>query len=145
MEALAIASLVLTPLFLRSTFAADGRHCYKLAPESILPADIRMAPADVREVYQFAVANRDTLRYIPCYCSCGADGHMSNASCYITDSSTPDHLIFDQMSLGRKICIDITRDVMRMLDQGKPLKEIRTYIDRTYSRYGPPTPTSPVP
>ena len=104
-----------------------------------------MAPADVREVYQFAVANRDTLRYIPCYCSCGADGHMSNASCYITDSSTPDHLIFDQMSLGRKICIDITRDVMRMLDQGKPLKEIRTYIDRTYSRYGPPTPTSPVP
>jgi hypothetical protein len=31
-----------------------------------------------------------------------------------------------------------------MLDQGKPLKEIRTYIDRTYSRYGLPTPTPPV-
>ena len=32
-----------------------------------------------------------------------------------------------------------------MLDQGKPLKEIRTYVDQTYSRYGPPTPTPPVP
>jgi len=61
MEALAIASLVLTPLFRRSTFAADGRHHYKLAPECILPADIRMVPPDVREAYRFAVANRDTL------------------------------------------------------------------------------------
>jgi hypothetical protein len=34
---------------------------------------------------------------------------------------------------------------MSMLDEGKPLKEIRTYVDRTYSRYGQPTPTPPVP
>src|SRR6266481_615697 len=100
MEALAIASLVLTPLFRRSTLATDGRHRYKLAPESILPADIRMVPPDVHEAYRFAVADRDTLRCIPCYCGSGADGHTSNASCYISDSSTPDQLIFDRMSLG---------------------------------------------
>ena len=41
--------------------------------------------------------------------------------------------------------MDITRDVMRMLDQGKSLKEIRAYVDRTYSRFGPSTPTPPVP
>jgi len=41
--------------------------------------------------------------------------------------------------------VDITRDVMRMLDEGKPLKEIRAYVDRTYSRFGPSTPTPPVP
>jgi hypothetical protein len=34
---------------------------------------------------------------------------------------------------------------MRMLDEGTPLKEIRAYIDRTYSGRGDPTPTPPVP
>lgn len=73
---------------------------YALAPESILPADIRQAPAGVREAYRFAVANRDALRWIPCYCGCGAQGHTSNASCYLKDISTPGNLIFDRMSLG---------------------------------------------
>ena len=41
--------------------------------------------------------------------------------------------------------MDITRDVMRMLDEGKSLKEIRAYVDRSYSRFGPSTPTPPVP
>lgn len=75
-------------------------HRYKLAPESILPADIRKAPEDVREAYRFALANRDTLRYIPCYCGCGEQGHTSNASCYFKDDSTPEKPVFDRMSLG---------------------------------------------
>jgi hypothetical protein len=40
--------------------------------------------------------------------------------------------------------VDITRDVMRMLDDGKALKEIRTYVEATYSKHGPSTPTPPV-
>ena len=32
-----------------------------------------------------------------------------------------------------------------MLDQRRPLKEIRAHLERTYRRYGPPTPTPPVP
>jgi hypothetical protein len=40
--------------------------------------------------------------------------------------------------------VDITRDVMRLLDEGKPIKDIRAYIDRTYSKFGPSTPTAPV-
>jgi len=66
------------------SFAAS-EHKYKLTQENLLPKDIRSAPEDVREAYRFAVANRDTLRYIPCYCGCGADGHISNASCYIKE------------------------------------------------------------
>jgi hypothetical protein len=77
-----------------------AEHRYKLAPESVLPTDVRRAPDEVREAYRFAIANRDTLRYIPCYCGCGSDGHTSNASCYVKDSSTPDKLIFDRMSLA---------------------------------------------
>lgn len=78
--------------------AAERR--YQLAPEDLLPADIRRAPAEVREVYRFAIANRDTLRYIPCYCGCGSEGHTSNASCYVKDNSTQGKLEFDRMSLA---------------------------------------------
>ena len=40
--------------------------------------------------------------------------------------------------------MDITRDVMRMLDEGKLLKDIRNYVEATYSKHGPSTPTPPV-
>ena len=75
-------------------------HRYKLAPESILPRDIGKAPGEVREAYRFAILNRDTLRYIPCYCGCGSEGHTSNASCYFKDTSTPANPVFDRMSLA---------------------------------------------
>jgi hypothetical protein len=77
-----------------------AEHRYKLAPETVLPTDIRSAPDEVREAYRFAIANRETLRYIPCYCGCGSEGHTSNASCYVKDNSTSDKLIFDRMSLA---------------------------------------------
>jgi hypothetical protein len=37
--------------------------------------------------------------------------------------------------------MDITRDVMRMKAEGKPLGQIRAAIDAKYLRYGTPTPT----
>jgi hypothetical protein len=77
-----------------------AEHRYELASENLLPKDIRSAPEEVREAYRFAIANRDTLRYIPCYCGCGSEGHTSNASCYLKDSSSPDKLVFDRMSLA---------------------------------------------
>ena len=77
-----------------------SEHRYRLAPENILPPEIGKAPVEVREAYRFAITNRDTLRYIPCYCGCGSEGHMSNASCYVKDSSTREKLEFDRMSLA---------------------------------------------
>ena len=79
---------------------AAAEHKYKLAPENLLSQDIRSAPEEVREAYRFAIANRAALRYIPCYCGCGADGHTSNASCYFQDNSTPEKPVFDRMSLA---------------------------------------------
>ena len=95
---LTTTTLLLAPQSERRMFAAN--HRYKLAPESILPSDIQKAPIEVREAYRFALANRDTLRYIPCYCDCGEQGHTSNASCYFQDNSTPEKPVFDRMSLG---------------------------------------------
>ncbi|HMQ54618.1 MAG TPA: hypothetical protein PKE64_26925 [Anaerolineae bacterium] len=40
--------------------------------------------------------------------------------------------------------MDITRDVMRSLQAGKDLQEIRADLDADYSRYGPPTETQPL-
>lgn len=54
-----------------------AEHRYQLAPENVLPPDIAKAPEEVCEAYRFAIANRDTLRYIPCYCGCGSEGHTS--------------------------------------------------------------------
>ncbi len=81
---------------------ASGRtaRAYALAPESVLSAEIRRAPAKVREAYRFAVANRATLGYIPCFCGCGAAGHRSNADCYVRDIRRDGVVVFDDMSLG---------------------------------------------
>ena len=73
-------------------------HQYKLAPLSILPLGLRNASPEIRDAYRFAVLNRETLRYIPCYCGCVNDGHTSNASCYVKDKSPVDKPMFDLMS-----------------------------------------------
>jgi hypothetical protein len=39
--------------------------------------------------------------------------------------------------MGCSICVDITVDAMRMLDEGKSMPEIRTFVDQTYSAFGP--------
>jgi hypothetical protein len=40
--------------------------------------------------------------------------------------------------------VDIVRDTMRLMKEGKSLAEIRTYIDGYYSRFGSPTDTERV-
>jgi uncharacterized protein with PCYCGC motif len=75
-------------------------HAYALAPEAALPANIRQAPPNVRDAYRFAIANRDILGQIPCYCGCGTERHKSNADCYIKDVRPDGSIVFDPMSFG---------------------------------------------
>jgi hypothetical protein len=76
---------------------ASTRHAYALAPESALPARFQKAPPAVREAYRFAIANREVLRQIPCYCGCGAE-HRDNADCYIKSVRPDGQIEFDEMS-----------------------------------------------
>ncbi len=108
-------------------------------PLGQLPAEIQAAPPIVREAYQFAAANPDILKEIPCYCGCGSIGHLSNYDCYVSEVNADGELIFDPHGLGCSICVDITRDVMRYLDEGKSLSEIQASIQVNYAKYGPPT------
>jgi hypothetical protein len=77
------------------------------------------------------------MKQIPCYCGCGAMGHTSNYSCYVQSGDANGTLAYDTHALGCSICVDITQDAMRLTRQGLSPKDIRAYVDKTYSRYGP--------
>jgi hypothetical protein len=108
-----------------------------MIPISSLPSEVRNAPVTVQQAYQFAVANPEVLTQIPCYCGCGAMGHTSNYSCYVAGKNEDGSLKIDSHALGCSICVDITQDTMRLLQEGKAVPEIRSYVDHTYAQYGP--------
>lgn len=111
-----------------------------LAPASELPDDLRGVPANVQEAYRFAVANQELLSQIPCFCGCGAVGHKSNLGCYITEDGQPGSVVeYDNHALGCGICVDITRDVMTMLPEGKTVEQMRAIIIDRYGSFGPST------
>ena len=134
---------VLSPALLTTACASNPAHELKMAPMSALPAEMQNAPTRVREAYQFAVANPDALKNVPCYCGCGAMGHTSNYSCYVKESKADGTIVFDAHALGCSLCVDITQDVMRSTRDGRAPPEIRASIISTYSQFGPPN--QPVP
>ncbi len=109
----------------------------KLAPMSEMPAEVQNAPTKVQQAYQFAVANPDAVKNVPCFCGCGSVGHTSNYSCYVKEAKSSGEVVFDQHALGCSICVDITQEVMKLTGEGKDAKQIRASIDQTFSQYGP--------
>lgn len=103
----------------------------------IMPAEVLSAPVTVQQAYQFASANPDVMKNIPCYCGCGNVGHTSNYNCYVASQDDKGNFTWDSHALGCSICVDITQDVMRMLKDGKSPLDARAYVDATYSKYGP--------
>ncbi|MBI5828631.1 MAG: hypothetical protein HZB20_03615 [Chloroflexi bacterium] len=108
-----------------------------MAPMDQMPAEVQSAPVAVRQAYQFAVANPDVMKQIPCYCGCGAMGHTSNYSCYVADVAAGGAITFDPHATGCSICVDITQDTMRLLREGKSPPDIKAYVDQPYGKYGP--------
>ena len=120
-----------------STTHEQKTTSYAMAPLAGMPLEVQSAPVTVKQAYQFAAANPEILSQLPCYCGCGGMGHTSNYSCYLSGEDENGDLMFDGHALGCSLCVDITQDAMRMLDQGKSTAEIRAYVDQTYSRFGP--------
>lgn len=119
-----------------STTTATGREL-EMAPMSQMPDDVKSAPAVTQQAYQFAVANPDIIQHIPCYCGCGNMGHTSNYSCYVESVDAAGNIKFDGHAIGCSICVDITQDAMRLTKDGKSPQDIKAYVDKTYSQYGP--------
>jgi hypothetical protein len=116
--------------------ASGSDHDLAMASMDQMPADVKSAPVTVQQAYQFNVANPDVMKQIPCYCGCGAIGHTSNYSCYVSSVDANGKINFETHALGCSICVDITQDTMRLLKQGKSVPEIKAIIDQTYSKYG---------
>lgn len=133
---LIMASILAVSLLVAGCSSTESK-AYDLAPMDQMPVEVQSAPQVVSEAYRFAAANPDVLTELPCYCGCGGMGHTSNYSCYVAGENEDGSLNFDNHALGCSICVDITMDAMRMLDEGKPLSEIRSYVDQTYSAFGP--------
>lgn len=107
-----------------------------------MPDYVQNSPPRVQEAYQYAHDHQDMLEYQPCYCGCGAMGHLNNLDCFIQDVDEVGTVTYESHASGCGICVDIALDVKRMQEEGRwsPL-QIRLYIDATYSQFGPSTDT----
>ena len=110
---------------------------FQMASLENMPSNIQDAPVTVQQAYQFTVANPEILKQIPCYCGCGGMDHTSNYSCYVAEENADGSTRFDDHALGCSICVDITQDTMRLLNQDKSVPEILAFVDQTYASFGP--------
>ncbi len=97
----------------------SNSHKLAMAALDEMPAEVKAAPVMVQQAYQFNAANPEIMKQIPCYCGCGSMGHTSNYSCYVSGTGSDGKISYDTHALGCSICVDITQDTMRLLDQGK--------------------------
>ena len=123
-------------LFLSACSAGNQKNLVLMSLDK-MPVEVQAAPVSVQQAYQFAAANPDLMKQIPCYCGCGAMGHTSNYACYVQDVDASGIIVFDTHALGCSICVDITQDAMRLLKSGKSPRDIKAYVDATYGQYGP--------
>ncbi|MBI5564129.1 MAG: hypothetical protein HY870_04480 [Chloroflexi bacterium] len=131
-----------------SASSTSSDHELKMAPMSMMPEAVQTAATVTQQAYQFAIANPDVMQHIPCYCGCGntpallpqrgaSVGHTSSYSCYVKNVDGKGNVTFDSHAIGCSICVDITQDTMRLTKQGESPQEIKAYVDKTYSRFGP--------
>ena len=131
---------ILTIALLAALPACSGKlnnNQQNMMPLGQMPNEVQSAPVTVQQAYQFAAANPDPMKQIPCYCGCVAMGHTSNYSCYVQSVDANGKISFDNHALGCSTCVDITQDVIRLKNEGKSIQEIGAYVDTTYSQYGP--------
>jgi hypothetical protein len=134
---LSLAGGLLTGCGGTASASTSPEHELQMAPMSLMPEEVQSAPLVTQQAYQFAVANPTVVQSIPCYCGCGAMGHASNYACYVESVDAAGQVKFDGHALGCSICVDITQDAMRLSKQGKSPQDIKAYVDKTYSRFGP--------
>lgn len=90
--------------------------------------------------YQAAIAHRDLVAWVPCYCGCGEDPRFKSLlDCFVTADNK-----WDAHASSCEICLDEALDVAKLHAESNTIVEIRGAIDAKYSRYGRPTDTPPL-
>lgn len=95
--------------------------------------------------YQFAVAHKDALAQVPCYCGCALymHPHTSLESCYIRQVQADGKIVYTDHSTSCDIC---SGEVTMMMAQfaNTPLKALRDAIHAKYSYTSVWTDTPPI-
>jgi hypothetical protein len=88
----------------------------------------------VRATYDFAAQHPEILRYVPCYCGCGADGHKANESCFIAKRDPKGNVLeWDTHGFGCTICVDVAREAMQLYSSGADVHSIRAAIEKKWT------------
>jgi Protein of unknown function with PCYCGC motif len=64
----------------------------------IWPDFVTEAGPEVRRLYEFQVVNGELMRWMPCFCGCGQDGHRNNRDCYVRAVNADGSVVFDAMA-----------------------------------------------
>jgi hypothetical protein len=64
----------------------------------VWPAFVTRAGPDVQQLYEFQIQNGELMRYMPCFCGCGRDGHHNNPDCYVKAVNPDGSVVFDSMA-----------------------------------------------
>ena len=89
-----------TPTAWRSSEPPPGSALAARPSVDLWPDVLTQAPARVQEAYRYAAMNEATLRYIPCYCGCAAQGHQDNFDCYVSEQRADGWVILDDHAFG---------------------------------------------
>ena len=92
-------------------------------------------PMDVvRATYDFAAQHPEVLKYVPCFCGCGAQGHKANESCFVARRDLKGNVLeWDTHGFGCTICVDVAREAMQLYASGADVQSIRAAIERRWA------------
>jgi len=92
-------------------------------------------PMDVvRATYDFAAQHPEVLKYVPCYCGCGEQGHKANESCFVARRDPKGNVLeWDTHGFGCTICVDVARESMQLYNSGADVVAIRAAIERRWA------------
>jgi hypothetical protein len=88
----------------------------------------------VRATYDFAAQHPEILKYVPCYCGCGSQGHSANESCFVARRDARGNVLeWDTHGFGCTICVDVAREAMQLYSSGADVVSIRSAIEKKWS------------
>jgi hypothetical protein len=88
----------------------------------------------VRATYDFAAQHPEILKYVPCYCGCGEQGHKANESCFVARRDPKGNVLeWDTHGFGCTICVDVARESMQLYNSGADVVAIRAAIERRWA------------
>jgi hypothetical protein len=64
----------------------------------VWPTFVTRAGPEVKQLYEFQILNGELMKYMPCFCGCGGDGHHNNRDCYVKAVNPDGSVVLDPMA-----------------------------------------------